>query len=157
MPSDDVTIKTLPAVRVAELIGTATSYVPSSIGPVIQPLYGELFRRLESERIVPAGPGLAYYEGTADGGVLVHAGVIVDAPIGTRGDLRIVDLPPVERAATILHRGSMDEVMPTVRALTRWIDEHGYGWSGFAREISLECPEDRSAWVTELQAPLTSS
>lgn len=41
MPADDVVIKTVPAVRVAELTGTAASYEPHHIGPVIGPLYEE--------------------------------------------------------------------------------------------------------------------
>jgi ABC-type uncharacterized transport system YnjBCD substrate-binding protein len=33
-----------------------------------------------------------------------------------------VDQPEIEQAATILHRGAMDDVMPTIQALARWID-----------------------------------
>src|SRR5947209_13863728 len=39
MPSDDVQIKHIPAVRVAELTGVAASFEPESISPIIQPLY----------------------------------------------------------------------------------------------------------------------
>jgi len=42
----------------------------------------------------------------------------------------IVDLPDIEQAATILHRGAMDDVMPTIQALTRWIDTNGYRSAG---------------------------
>ncbi|MEU6797490.1 hypothetical protein ABZ907_37845 [Nonomuraea wenchangensis] len=76
--------------------------MPSShaIGPVIQPLYDELFRRLEAAGIAPSGPGVACYEDAPDGGILIHAGVEVSAPLGEDDRLRIVDLPPVEQAAT---------------------------------------------------------
>jgi len=33
-----------------------------------------------------------------------------------------VDLPEIGQAATIVHRGSMDNVMPTNQTLARWID-----------------------------------
>jgi hypothetical protein len=33
-----------------------------------------------------------------------------------------VDLPEIGQAATIVHRGSMDNVMPTIQTLARWID-----------------------------------
>jgi hypothetical protein len=36
---------------------------------------------------------------------------------GQAGDLPVEDLPVVELAATIIHRGSMDEVLPTAQAL----------------------------------------
>lgn len=73
MPSNDVVLKSLPSVRVAELTGVAPDL--DTIGPVIQPLYGELFRHLEAAGIAPSGPGIAYYEDAPDGGVLIHAGV----------------------------------------------------------------------------------
>lgn len=79
----------------------------------------------------------------------------VSAPVGPVGDtgISVVELPPFE-AATVVHRGSMDSVLPTAQTLARWIDANGYRSAGYAREISLECPEDRDGWVTELQEPV---
>jgi DNA-binding transcriptional MerR regulator len=156
MPTNDVVIKQVPTVRVAELTATAASYEPEDIGPVIGPLYQELFRRLDAAGITPAGPGVAYYEDAPEGGgtIRVHAAVQVSAPVQD-GDVRVLDLPAIEQAATIVHRGSMDTVLPTAQALARWIDGHGYRSAGYPREISLECPENREEWVTELQAPVT--
>ncbi|MHC5263273.1 MerR family transcriptional regulator [Streptomyces sp. UC4497] len=154
MPTDDVVIKPLPGVRVAELTAVAADFEPGSISPVIQPLYGELFQRLEAAGIRPTGPGIARYEDAPGGGILVHAGVEVSAEPREDDGLRILDVPSVERAATIVHRGSMDAVLPTVQTLARWIDAHGHRSAGYPREITLECPEDREDWVTELQEPL---
>ncbi|WP_413811835.1 MerR family transcriptional regulator [Streptomyces sp. OE57] len=156
MPTNDVVIKTLPAVRVAELTATAAGFDPQDIGPVITPLYNELFRRLDTAGIAPTGPGVAYYEDAPEGGgaVTVHAAVQVAAPLRDGADLRILDLPPVDRAATIVHRGPMDAVVPTAQALAHWIDGNGYRSAGYPREINLECPENRDEWVTELQAPV---
>lgn len=156
MPMNDVVVKSIPAIRVAELAAVAASFEPMVIGPVIGPLYDELFRSLDAAGIAPTGPGIAYYEDApeGDGKIVVHAAVEVSAPLQD-GALRILDLPPVEQAATIVHRGSMDTVVPTVQTLARWIDDNGYGSAGYPREINLECPEDRDAWVTELQEPVT--
>jgi effector-binding domain-containing protein len=33
----------------------------------------------------------------------------------------------------------MDDVLPTVQALARWIDGNGYRCAGYAREVTLEC------------------
>ncbi len=107
MPADDVVIKTVPAVRVAELTGTAESYGPHHIGPVIGPLYERLFPLLEGAGVRPAGPGIARYEEAPEGGgaVTVHAGVAVTGPVGPVGDtgVEVVELPAFE-AATIVHR-----------------------------------------------------
>ncbi|MFE5857279.1 MerR family transcriptional regulator [Streptomyces sp. NPDC056500] len=156
MPTDDVVIKSLPAVRVAELTAVAESYAPEHIGPVIGPLYQELFRRVELSDISPSGPGIAYYEDSpeGDGTIVVHAGVTVAAGPRPGLDFAIVELPAIERAATVVHRGSMQSVMPTAQTLARWIDAGGHRSAGYAREVSLECPPDPDQWVTELQEPL---
>jgi DNA-binding transcriptional MerR regulator len=45
MPTNDVVIKSVPTIRVAELTATAASFEPEEIGPVIGPLSDELLRR----------------------------------------------------------------------------------------------------------------
>lgn len=158
MPADDVQIKRIPGVRIAELTGTAASFEPESISPVIQPLYVELCARLDRAGLTPTGPAIAYYEDRPDGdGVLVHAGLPVIAQSSREHDFLIVDLPEIQQAATILHRGSMDNVMPTIQTLARWIDANGYRSAGHSRELYIECADDRNAWVTELQEPIAPS
>ncbi|MFF2010196.1 MerR family transcriptional regulator [Streptomyces sp. NPDC058195] len=160
MSTNDVVVKQVPAVRVAELSGTAASYEPEHITPVIKPLYERLFTLLDGTDVRPSGPGIAYYEDAPAGGgaVVVHAGVTVSAPVGPLGGtgITVVELPAFE-AATVVHRGSMDGVLPTAQALARWIDANGYRSRGYAREINLECPEDQDQWVTELQEPVTGA
>jgi DNA-binding transcriptional MerR regulator len=158
MPVDDVQIKRIPAVRVAELTGTAASFEPESITPVIQPLYDDLCGRLNRAGLTAAGPAIAYYENAPDGdGILVHATIPVYADPSGDHDFAIVDLPAVEQAATIVHRGPMDNVMSTIQTLARWIDAHGYRSGGYNRELYIECGEDRDGWVTELQEPIATA
>lgn len=165
MSDDDVVVKRLPAVRLAELRGTAAGYEPESIGPVIQPLYEELCKRLAEAGVTPVGPNIAYYEdvpeapggagaGAGAGTVIVHAGVPVALERREGQDFEVVDLPAVESAATLVHRGAMDGVMPSVQALARWIDTNGYRSAGLARELYLECSGHPDQWVTELQEPV---
>ena len=66
----------------------------------------------------------------------------------------MVDLDEVERAAVVIHRGSMDNVLATDQALARWVDANGYRSAGFAREVTLEWSPDPNEWVTELQQPI---
>jgi DNA-binding transcriptional MerR regulator len=114
MPVDDVQIKRIPGVRVAELTDSAASFEPESISPTITPLYDELRHRLDRAGLAPVGPDIAYYEDSPDGdGIHIHAAIPVDADPGEDHDFSIVDLPEIEQAATILHRGSMDDVMAT--------------------------------------------
>ncbi|MEU6623107.1 MerR family transcriptional regulator [Streptomyces litmocidini] len=155
MSTQDVVVKKIPAVRVAELSAVAASFGPHDIGPVIGPLYEELCGRLEATGLTGFGPGIAYYEdaGKGDGSVLVHAAMTV--PDGTVVEgVEVHVLPGVEEAATVVHRGSMDTVLPTAQTLARWIETNGYVSQHYARELYLECPEDRSRWVTEIQEPI---
>ncbi|MFI2369756.1 MerR family transcriptional regulator [Streptomyces sp. NPDC018833] len=156
MPTQDVMIKTTPAIRVAELTTVAAGYGPEHIGPVIGPLYDELFSRLQAAGVTPTGPGIAYYEDApeGDGAILVHAGCTVSAGQAPGPHFAVVDLPAVERAATIVHRGPMDAILPTAQNLAQWIEAGGHRSAGYAREVYLECPPDREKWVTELQEPL---
>jgi DNA-binding transcriptional MerR regulator len=155
MPADDVQVKLIPEVQVAELTGTAASFEPESISPVIGPLYDELRNRLDRAELTPTGPDIAYYEDSPDGDrIIVHATIPVDADPGEERDFAIVDLPEIERAATILHRGAMDDVMSTIQTLARWIDANGYRLAGYNRELYIEIHPDRDAWVTELQEPI---
>ncbi|MGW4499674.1 MerR family transcriptional regulator [Micromonospora sp. NPDC004336] len=161
MTTEDVVLKQLPPVRLAELSATARSYQTPDVGPVIQPLYPELFRRLAAAGIQPSGPGIAWYApaGEADGeAVVVHAGVTVAGDPGPAADVAVVDLPAVDAAATIVHRGPMDEVERSMAVLARWIEEHGYRADGFAREVYLDyCQDDPENGVTELQLPVRSA
>jgi effector-binding domain-containing protein len=120
-------------------------------------LYAELGGRLGRAGLAPTGPAIAYYQDAPDGdGVLVHATMPVNADPGGGHDFQIADLPEIEKAATIVHRGSMDNVMATIQTLARWIGANGYRSTGYPRELYLECPDDRDQWVTELQEPITS-
>ncbi|WP_327067833.1 MerR family transcriptional regulator [Kitasatospora sp. NBC_01250] len=162
MQNDDVVVKPIPAVRVAELQAVAAGYEPEHITPVIGPLFDELCRRVAESGLPPAGPTIAYYEPAGDGSeaVLVHAAFPVSAPATLPrhpAGFAITDLPALPAAATIVHRGAMDEVLGTAQTLARWIDANGWHSAGFARELYLECPDDPGQWVTELQEPVVQA
>jgi len=152
MPAGDVQIKKITAVRVAELSALAPDFEPGSIGPVAGPLFSDLARRINAAGAATTGAAVAYYDETPDG-ILVHAAIPVTAEPGGH-DFAVLDLPGIEQAATIVHHGPMDQVMPTSQALARWIDENGYRPLGLLREVYLEVADNHENWVTELQAPV---
>ncbi|MEU8179571.1 MerR family transcriptional regulator [Micromonospora sp. NPDC049044] len=153
MTTQDVVLKEVPQVRLAELTAVAPSYQGQDIGPVIGPLYPELFRRLAAAGITPTGPAIAWYEPAAPGdgdAVLVHAGVTVAA--STVPDVEVRDLPALGSAATIVHHGAMADVEQSMQVLARWIDDNGYRADGFAREVYLDyCADEPEKGVTEMQ------
>lgn len=156
VPVDGIVVKPIAPIRVAELTGVAADYQPEAITPVIQPLYCDLWSRMASAGLDPAGPAVAYYEEsrTRAGAIVVHAARQVAAEPAGKHDFSVVDLPAIASAATIIHHGAMDDVLPTVQALARWIDANEYQSLGYARELTVEWSADREQWVTELQQPV---
>jgi len=162
MDTGDVVLKTVAAMRVAELSATAIGYDhPSSISENLTPLYPRLIELLEKHRIPMAGAPIAYYlpapTGPGDETISVHAAF----PIGDGDfdglDFDVVELPPIENAAAALHKGPMSEAFRTGQKIATWIDDNGYRAiePGFAREIYLDCPmDDLDKWVTEMQVPV---
>jgi DNA-binding transcriptional MerR regulator len=159
MSTEDVVLKEIPPVRVAELTAVAASYAGEDISPVIQPLYRELMRRLDAAGVSASGPAIAYYDpvpGESGEAVTVHAGVEVAVAPRPDLDFAVVDLPAIGSAATIVHRGSMDEADRSMQILARWIDDNGYRMVGYAREMCLEfVPDDPDKWVHEFQVTVT--
>ncbi|MFD7507973.1 MerR family transcriptional regulator [Streptomyces sp. NPDC059853] len=159
MPTHDVVVKKIPGLRVAELTAVASGASVAAIGQVAGPLFDRLGDLMAEAGVEATGPGIARYTPAADGdGIVVHAGcqVAVDPghPGAAAAGLAITDLPPVETAATLVHRGPMTELLPSLQTLAHWIDAHGYRSAGLARELYLDCPPGGD-WVTELQEPVT--
>jgi len=157
VPAADVVVKELPAVRLVGLTTSAASFTPEDITPVVRPLCAELGRRLpDAAAVHPTGRLTCLYakDEQSEDEVVVRATVpaAVDAE-GNRNGLEVIDLPAV-RAASLVHRGPIDQVLPAWQALARWIDDNGYRSGEPARELYLDTPDDQTGWVTELQEPL---
>lgn len=155
VPSADIVVKTLPAVRLVGLSASVASFTPDDITPVVQPLCAELGRRLPGADIRPAGRLTCLYEQQHEE-VVVRATVpaAVDAD-GNLNGLEVFDLPTIP-AATLVHRGPIDQVLPPWQALARWLEDNGRQAAAPARELYLDTPEDPTGWVTELQQPFTA-
>lgn len=150
-----VTTKRLPAVHLAVVSGVSASFASADIGPVIQPLYPQLLDALNSAGVEIAGPSIAYYDDSADGGIGVHAGFPIDESVTQVSGLEVVDLPEINLAATAIHHGDMATVdVDTVAPIFDWMRAHGFRTTGYSREHYLDCPEDISQWRTEMQFPI---
>ncbi len=156
MPAVEVVVRSVAPVRVAEISARAAGFDPGSITPVIRPLYGRLTARLSAAAVSVVGPAIAYYDHHDDGSVTVHAAVPVNASPTGADHFDIRDLPGVDAAATLVHRGPMEDVLSSVQQLARWVDGHGFRSAGPSREVYLEASSDLSEFVTELQEPIVA-
>ena len=117
--------------------------------------YDDLEKQLadeEAEPVVVYFPAFDAPDGS--GAVIVHAGMEVDVEPSADYGFTVTDLPAVERAATLVHCGSMESVGASWQNLGRWIDGNGHRSHGFAREVAIEYTDDPDGWVTELQEPI---
>jgi len=158
METADVILKSVPAIRVAELSAPAASYEGPDIGPAISPLYPQLMERMEAAGVTMSGSPIGYYlpapTGPGDESITVHAAFPFTGDVPADAGFDVVDLPAIEQAATLLHHGDMAEAFRTGQAIARWLDENGYRpiGAGYAREVYLDCPPgELDKWVTEMQ------
>ena len=151
MPDYDVIVKPMPAQRCAVRTARARAF-DESLGEILPRLYGDLTAQLVSHGIAVAGPSVAWYEDSDDDALPI--GVIAGLPIDAGdvpADVAERTLPAAERAATTVHRGSMDDCVAGYEALLRWAEDTGERIEGYGREIYLECDGPPDTWVTELQ------
>ncbi|MEU1844574.1 MerR family transcriptional regulator [Micromonospora sediminicola] len=163
MDTGDVVLRSIPAIRVAQLSATAAGYDhPTSITENLSPLYPRLTELLERHGVTVTGAAIAWYEPTpsepGDETIRVHAAFpIGEAEVDRADGFEVVTLPPVADAATALHHGPMSEAFRTGQKIATWIDDNGHRAiePGFAREVYLDCPmDDPDRWVTEMQVPV---
>ncbi len=151
MPDYDIIVKPLVAQRCAVRMARARAF-DHTLSEIFPPLYGELAAQLAEHGIAVAGPSVAWYEDSHDDALPI--GVIAGLPIDAGdvpADVEERTLPAAERAATTVHRGSMDDCVAGYEALLRWTEETGERIEGYSREIYLECDGPPDTWVTELQ------
>jgi DNA-binding transcriptional MerR regulator/effector-binding domain-containing protein len=158
MNTGDVILKSIPAMRVAELSAPCASYEGPDIGPALTPLYPQLMERMEAAGVRMTGAPIAYYlpapKGPGDESITVHAAFPFAGDLPGDPGFDVVDLPAVEHAATLLHHGAMSEAFRTGQTIAQWIDDSGYRTvgHGYAREVYLDCPPGEfDKWVTEMQ------
>ncbi|MGW4483976.1 MerR family transcriptional regulator [Amycolatopsis sp. NPDC004368] len=153
----DVVVKPVSGAKVVAVSGIAESFEYHEIGPVVGGLCASLAERMERAGLKFAGPAVAWYEPAADDRIQVRAcAPYVGSPSGE--GLCETDLPAIEQAATLVHRGTMDTIAGSYQALARWIDDNGYRAEPVkAREVYLHTEGDEKEWITELQIPIAST
>jgi DNA-binding transcriptional MerR regulator len=146
-----IVVKPLDALHLATVSEPAAGF-DVDFAPIFERLYSTLEGELERTGTTPTGPSCALYEERPDGRIDVIAAIPV--PADAELDPQVVtlhDLPPVERAATLVHRGDMAACERSYQILQRWIESAQERPVGYSREVYLDCTSGRDQWVTELQ------
>ena len=81
--------------------------------------------------------------------VLVPLGQVDGRPF------EVVELPAVEQAAVLAHRGAPDTIGTAWMALSDWMSREGWAPAGPCREMYLSGDEvPMEEWLTELHYPI---
>ncbi len=146
-----IVVKPVDGHRLASATETASDF-EADFGPIFGRLYPIIYGELARLGIVPGEPTVAFYDQLDDGQVLIAAGVPIPTDAVVDSDLIVVtELDRAERAATLVHRGSMATIDQSYLALDQWISDAGERPAGYSREIYHACPPNPDEWVTELQ------
>ena len=103
----------------------------------------------------PAGPPFARYHPLGGGRFEVAAGFPVSTSIEGAGEVQALVLPGGPAASTV-HIGSYDAMMPGYQTVAAWVAEHGGDVVGDPWEVYLSEPAaqpDPSTWRTEIVQP----
>ena len=154
--SDDIVIRSLPALRVAAIAKPAPGFGPVNLSPILVPAHQELRALLDKAGVVPSGPPFAFYTGDNDHGDLVAytAYPVADDVTEICVPVEILFLPEVPEAATVIRSGF--SIWPRVYAdLAQWLEGSGYEHFGAGRDVWLEgSRDDPNHNVAEIQWPL---
>ena len=151
-----------PEVKITRLEGATMAGVPAElagpdqVGEVIGGMFSTAAEKIAAAGGTP-GTGISVYDMDPEhpeNGLSFTVGYLyAEGPVE---GLQLADLPATE-AAVLAHRGSMQSIGQSWRALEQWIAESGE-WvaSGPSREVYLQSGEDvpMDEWVTHLQQPV---
>ena len=154
MPTYEVVVKSVPAMRVASLRGIIPTYSQQA------QLWDELEPSLAQNGVRPTGACLTLYHDAEykEQGVDAEVCEPIDANWRGSDHIRVYDLPTVATMASVVHHGAFNALSQAYNALMQWIQTNGYRISGATREIYLKSAEpvrqDDPSYVAEIQIPV---
>jgi len=152
--SNTVTIKTNPAVTA---IGYRTETTFSEIFTAIPHGFGTVMGRLGEAGVDPAGAPFTLYYQAPDGDTLgdIAMCVPVTGSDVVSDDTQVIVLEE-GAAASIMHRGSYENMGETYATVAAWLQERGHHVTGPAREIYLNSPDqvEEADLLTEIMFPI---
>ena len=152
--SNTVTIKTNPAVTA---IGYCTETTFSEIFTAIPEGFDTVMRRLAAEGVDPAGAPFTLYFQAPDGDTLgdIAMCVPVAGSEAVSDDTQVIVLEE-GAAASIMHRGSYENMGETYATVAAWLQERGHHVTGPAREVYLNSPAEveEADLLTEILFPI---
>ena len=154
VPDYNIVVKKIEPQIVASMRGILPTY--GDVGD----FYGDIFKHLAKKFIFkPSGPTMLichdseYKERDVD----VEIAVPIKKAIASSDKVKVYELPGLEQAACIIHKGPYENFNDAYNALMTWMQKNGYQADGPDREVYLTSPfdsKDPAQYVTEIQLPI---
>lgn len=153
VPVHDVTVRSIEPVTIASVRDVIPTYDYTG------QLFGELMGYLMRNRAKFNGPpmGLCHDTEYKEEDVDMEVAMPVDASAIGSDRIRVYELPAVEIAACLLHKGDYHLLPESYEALMNWIGANDYQIAGTDRQIYLRTfadVADPSDCLTEIQFPV---
>ena len=92
-----------------------------------------------------------------------EAAIPIEKPIQEKGRVKVYEMPGIESAACLVHRGSFQNLPQGYGNLMAWVEQNGYTVNGPIRECYLftgngePITQDNESYVTEIQMPVVKT
>ncbi len=152
--SYDITLKKIEPILVASMRQTIPAYGYLG-GP-----FGVLRSYLARFGFKRNHPSLVLWHFSSDSqeeqGFEVELAEQLDEAVPDEGEIKIYNLPQVEFAACVVHRGGLDLAHQAYQALGSWVERQGYAPCGPTRQIHhhFQPGDDPDTYLTEFQIPV---
>jgi effector-binding domain-containing protein len=152
LPKLEVTMKKIEKQKVASLRDIIPAWADMHV------IWDELCGYLMEEKSHWAGPALSLCHDAEwkEKDIDVEVAVPIAEQMRETDRIRLYELPGIEQAVCIIHRGSYEELKMTYQAAMQWFENNAYEINGPNREVYLHGPgesSDPATFVTEIQIP----
>ncbi|WMJ79515.1 MerR family transcriptional regulator [Clostridium sp. MB40-C1] len=122
-------------------------------------LWRELMEYLErnNAKIVDSCMSIYYDPGHKESDVDIEVMSCIGNDVKETDRVKVKELPQIQSAACVIHKGPYEEVSIAYSALLKWIEENGYKTIGPNRELYLEgehSTNNPQEYITEIQIPV---
>jgi effector-binding domain-containing protein len=141
------------------LIASVRDMLPEFSGMEIADMFQELINFVVNSPAEPAGPTMLIYkdEDYKEMNADIEVAFQIDRSAPVSGRVKIYELPEIDTAATIVYKGSYEEMGEAYNAVMLWVASNDYRIDGSCRELYLVSPgdtSDPSEYVSEIQIPV---
>jgi len=158
LPKYQVTLKEIKPI----IIASVRDVLPEFSGTEIAKMFQELIGFVMSSEAKPAGSTMMIYndEDYKEQDADIEVAFQIDRIIPADGRIRIYELSGIDQAASLVFKGSYEEMGEAYNAVMSWVAYNDYRINGLCRELYLVSPgdtSDPSQYVSEIQIPITKA